>query len=683
MWSIRTQDLYKAVVTEVSGIASSGDVNFTVSTPPSRTNGFLVLSPDNALNRETVYFHNVIGSRIYVRWVNRKNPKAHSLNDLIQMNDVEEIFNYYADMTSPLFYVEKTGSLNVLVWWGTVLVNRTQVTVADTALALTDNTTNYIVYDYLTNVISVNTTGVGLVKATVVTASGIITSITYNVIKESYADPYVPDLALVAPEVQKQTWVYALATGAVNTYAITLTPAPTAYAVWQKFTFKANLANTGTATLNVNGLGAKTIKKLGGTTNLASGDIAINHMVEVEYNGTDFDMQSQVASVFQLDINWQTEKVAPVWWDFLLLSDSEASFVNKKVKRSALPFYYWDGSDGSVTVSTTISLTRDMQYSSLTITWAWTINTRWYKIFVSWTLTNSWTIQILHWNWGNAVLNVAWVAAVSSDTWSLWNIQLWWDWAAWKSNQALSDGTNTSTPVSVLAPLSSTSSSWGSGWRIFDGAVWRNPWTSIAWANTKYIWELTNLLSLQINNLTSSFYIPSIQYSRSCWGGWAWAWSTGISWGGWAAWNGGWCIFISAKTIINNATIKIIWWNWWIWWNASANATNARMDWWGGGWAGGSGWIIFLLTSSLTWSWTVQSSWWNWNNWWNASNNWWAQWADGGGGWNGWNGWIIISPTWNTFVVSWWTFWTWWTWVWFWVTWASGSAWVSGITINY
>ena len=179
------------------------------------------------------------------------------------MNDVEDIFNYYSDMVSPLFYMEKTGALNVRIWGGTILVNRSQVTVADTNLTLTDNATNYIVYDYLTNIVSVNTTGVGLVKVTVTVTAGVIGTPTYNVIKESYADPYVPDLALVAPEVQKQTWVYATATGAVNTYAITLTPAPTAYAVGQKFTFKANLANTGTATLNVNGLGAKTIKKLG------------------------------------------------------------------------------------------------------------------------------------------------------------------------------------------------------------------------------------------------------------------------------------------------------------------------------------------------------------------------------------------------------------------------------------
>ena len=296
MPSIKTQDLYRVVITESAGIAASGDVDFTVSAAPARTNGFLVLSPENATSREVVYFHNVIGNRIYVRWVNRRSPKLHPANDSVQMNDVEDIFNYYSDMVSPLFYMEKTGTLNVRVWGGTVLVNRAQITIADTNLTLIDNATNYIVYDYLTNIVSVNTTWVGLVKVTVTVTSGIIGTPTYNVIKESYADPLIPDLTLVAPEVQKQTWVYAAATGAVNTFAITLTPAPTAYAAGQRFVFKANLANTGTATLNVNGLGAKTIKKLGGTAILASGDIAINQMVEVEYDGTDFEMQSPIAN---------------------------------------------------------------------------------------------------------------------------------------------------------------------------------------------------------------------------------------------------------------------------------------------------------------------------------------------------------------------------------------------------
>ena len=101
----------------------------------------------------------------------------------------------------------------------------------------------------------------------------------------------VPDLALVAPEVQKQTWVYALAAGAVNTYAIALTPAPTAYASMTEIYIQSKPCKYRYSNTNVNGLWAKAIKKLGGTTNLASGDIAINQMVEAEYNGTDFDMQ--------------------------------------------------------------------------------------------------------------------------------------------------------------------------------------------------------------------------------------------------------------------------------------------------------------------------------------------------------------------------------------------------------
>ncbi len=123
MPSIKTQDLYRALITEEVGIAASGDASFTVTTPPNRTNGFLVLSPDNSISRETVYYHDVIGNRIFIRGVNRKSPKFHPKGDAVQMNDVEEIFNFYSDMSSPLFYVEKTGGLNVRVWGGTVLIN--------------------------------------------------------------------------------------------------------------------------------------------------------------------------------------------------------------------------------------------------------------------------------------------------------------------------------------------------------------------------------------------------------------------------------------------------------------------------------------------------------------------------------------------------------------------------------
>src|SRR5574343_62524 len=57
-----------------------------------------------------------------------------------------------------------------------------------------------------------------------------------------------------------QTYDYAADAGGTDAYAITVTPAPTAYVTGQVFRFKANTANTVTATLNVNSLGALTLK---------------------------------------------------------------------------------------------------------------------------------------------------------------------------------------------------------------------------------------------------------------------------------------------------------------------------------------------------------------------------------------------------------------------------------------
>lgn len=75
-------------------------------------------------------------------------------------------------------------------------------------------------------------------------------------------------------------------TGSSDAYALTYTVAPPAYANGLRFSFKANFANAGSATCNVNGLGAKTIKKnsLSGLVALTSGDIAANNHVELEYD---------------------------------------------------------------------------------------------------------------------------------------------------------------------------------------------------------------------------------------------------------------------------------------------------------------------------------------------------------------------------------------------------------------
>lgn len=61
---------------------------------------------------------------------------------------------------------------------------------------------------------------------------------------------------------QNGTKVYAATSTGTDAYAITLDPPLTSYALGQTFKFMTDVANTGPATLNVNGLGAKTIKKL-------------------------------------------------------------------------------------------------------------------------------------------------------------------------------------------------------------------------------------------------------------------------------------------------------------------------------------------------------------------------------------------------------------------------------------
>lgn len=80
-----------------------------------------------------------------------------------------------------------------------------------------------------------------------------------------------------------------------DSYAITPTPALTAYVTGQSFTFVAGTANTGAASLNVSGLGAKTIKKYG-SQDLQTGDILSGQVVEVVYDGTNMQLVSKTPS---------------------------------------------------------------------------------------------------------------------------------------------------------------------------------------------------------------------------------------------------------------------------------------------------------------------------------------------------------------------------------------------------
>ena len=102
--------------------------------------------------------------------------------------------------------------------------------------------------------------------------------------------------AATVNQIQSNAPAYqATDTGTANAHVIALSPAITAYASGQKFTFKSGSANTTASTLNVNGLGVKAIKKLH-DQDVASGDIESGSIVTVVYDGTNFQMTSQVAA---------------------------------------------------------------------------------------------------------------------------------------------------------------------------------------------------------------------------------------------------------------------------------------------------------------------------------------------------------------------------------------------------
>ena len=78
---------------------------------------------------------------------------------------------------------------------------------------------------------------------------------------------------------------YAAATGSANTYSVTLTPAPTSYFDGMPVSVKINVDNTGASTLNVNGLGARALKKPNGS-NFSAGELAAGGIYTFRYNAT-------------------------------------------------------------------------------------------------------------------------------------------------------------------------------------------------------------------------------------------------------------------------------------------------------------------------------------------------------------------------------------------------------------
>jgi hypothetical protein len=113
--------------------------------------------------------------------------------------------------------------------------------------------------------------------------------------------------------------VYNAVAAGTNTYTATVSPAISAYATWQMFAIKFTNANTlDSPTLNISSLGAKTLKKQGGT-NLVIGDIVATQLYIIVYDGTNLQVigvipNNVLARQFSSTIQTLTD-AATIAWD--------------------------------------------------------------------------------------------------------------------------------------------------------------------------------------------------------------------------------------------------------------------------------------------------------------------------------------------------------------------------------
>ena len=103
------------------------------------------------------------------------------------------------------------------------------------------------------------------------------------------ADATVRTMYGTAGQVQDSAFTFLTSPSGTNAITATAALGMSAYVTGQRFTFIAPATNTSACTLNINAIGAKSITK-NGTTALDAGDIISGSLVQVVYDGTQFQI---------------------------------------------------------------------------------------------------------------------------------------------------------------------------------------------------------------------------------------------------------------------------------------------------------------------------------------------------------------------------------------------------------
>ncbi len=337
---------------------------------------------------------------------------------------------------------------------------------------------------------------------------------------------------------------------------------------------------------------------------------------------TDITGKWRLADQTQVN-NWTATEA----WDPLVVWPAELKVITDAITANILsnvivPAYFGNGSDGDVTISSwTTTLTRDMYYNNLTITSPWVLDPAWYRIFVKWTLSWTWTIRR---NWNNWTAggtrptgNNPWVAWAVLNQWSLNMERAWgngWARSTWAANSWASGASSSPSMTNINGVAWGNNWSWGWAW---------SAWTATRWSLYNVYWYPQSM-----HLATASTTFAGLQYLSIPWS-WGWAWSAGSWWSnqwawGWA-WGNGWFIWLACYTFNFTWTVSATGWTWWAW------GTSA---WW---WGWGNGWIFFRVYHTLSNDCTKTLTWWSW---W----AWWAAWIlPAGSPWSTGNAWETIS----------------------------------------
>lgn len=89
---------------------------------------------------------------------------------------------------------------------------------------------------------------------------------------------------------QTQAPLYAAITNSGSTWTGALTPAISTYVTGQEYRVKWGAASQGNDTVNLNSIGAVTVKKNGGASSLSAGDVPSGAVTNLLYDGTNFQL---------------------------------------------------------------------------------------------------------------------------------------------------------------------------------------------------------------------------------------------------------------------------------------------------------------------------------------------------------------------------------------------------------